>query len=84
MTTNEAIDLVRETLSLMLLLSLPVLLAALVIGLTISLLQAMTQIHEQTLTFVPKIVGMGAAAIVVMPWIVTKIMEFAQRMFMGF
>ncbi len=83
MTTNEAIDLVREALSLMLLLSLPVLLAALVIGLTVSLFQAMTQIQEQTLSFVPKIVGMGVAAILVMPWMTTQVMEFARRMFSG-
>lgn len=84
MNTNEAIDLVRETLMLMLVLSLPVLAAALVIGFAISLFQAMTQIHEQTLSFVPKIVGMGAAAIFVMPWITLRIMEFATRMFGGF
>lgn len=84
MSVNEAVELVRETLMLMLVLSFPVLLAALVIGLVVSLFQAMTQIHEQTLSFVPKILGMGAAAIFVMPWITQRIMEFAQRMFSGF
>lgn len=84
MHTDQAIDIVRETLTLMLLLSAPVLGAALVVGLTVSILQAVTQVQEQTLSFVPKILGMGAAAIVVMPWMATKILDFAHRMFGGF
>ena len=83
MTIDSAIDMVRETLTLMLMLSAPVLGAALVVGLTISILQAVTQVQEQTLSFVPKILGMGAAAIIVMPWLVMKIMDFAERMFSG-
>lgn len=83
MNVNQAIDVVRETLTLMLMLSMPILAAALVIGLVVSLLQAVTQVQEQTLSFVPKIVGMGLAAIVVLPWIITQIMDFATRMFGG-
>jgi len=83
MQLDDTIDMVRETLTLMLMLSAPVLGAALVVGLTISILQAVTQVQEQTLSFVPKILGMGAAAIVVMPWLVMKIMDFAERMFSG-
>lgn len=83
MNVDQAIDVVRETLTLMLMLSMPILGAALVIGLTVSLLQAVTQVQEQTLSFVPKIVGMGIAAIFVLPWIVMKIMDFATRMFGG-
>ena len=84
MSEAQAIEFVRETLTLMLLLSLPVLAAALVVGLAISIFQAVTQIQEQTLSFVPKILGMGIVAIIAMPWIVTKILEFANRMFSGF
>lgn len=83
MTVPEATDLIRESLSLMLLLSLPVLGAALVIGLAVSILQAVTQIQEQTLSFVPKIAGMIIVAILVMPWIGAHIMEFSARMFSG-
>lgn len=83
MNVDQAIDVVRETLTLMLMLSMPILGAALVIGLTVSLLQAVTQVQEQTLSFVPKIVGMGLAAIFVLPWIMMKIMDFATRMFGG-
>jgi len=84
MTIDAGIEMTRETLWLMLMLSAPVLGAALVVGLSISILQAVTQVQEQTLTFVPKILGMGAAAILVMPWMVMKILDFAERMFGGF
>ncbi|QDU72169.1 flagellar biosynthesis protein FliQ [Mucisphaera calidilacus] len=83
MTTDYALDIVREALMLTLLLSLPVLGIALIVGLSISILQAMTQIQEQTLTFVPKILAMGAVTIMAVPWMAIKIMEFATRMFSG-
>lgn len=83
MQIDQAIDLVREALSLMLMLSVPILGAALAIGLTVSLFQAVTQIQEQTLSFVPKILGMGIVAIFVMPWVTMKILDFAGRMFSG-
>ena len=83
MTMNQAVDVVRESLMVMLMLSAPILIAALVIGLVISVLQAVTQIQEQTLTFVPKIVGMALAAILVTPWAATLIVEFSRRMFSG-
>ncbi len=83
MTVDDATDLVRETLLLTLIVSGPVLAAALIVGLAISLLQAVTQIQEQTLSFVPKIVAMAVVAIVAMPWVLTMVMEFAARMFGG-
>ncbi|MCE9591843.1 MAG: flagellar biosynthesis protein FliQ [Planctomycetes bacterium] len=83
MNLDLAVEVVRESLMLMLILSAPVLAAALVIGLAISVFQAVTQIQEQTLTFVPKIIGMGVVAILVTPWVATQIIEFARRMFSG-
>ncbi|MBI1336377.1 MAG: flagellar biosynthesis protein FliQ [Phycisphaera sp.] len=83
MTVDAAVDLVREALVAMLVLSAPILLAGLVIGLVISLLQAVTQIQEQTLSFVPKIVAMGLVSIFIAPWLVTQMLEFASRMFSG-
>jgi flagellar biosynthetic protein FliQ len=83
MNLNQAIDLVRESLTLMLMLSAPILGAALVIGLAISVMQAVTQIQEQTLSFVPKIIGMGIVAILVTPWVANSILEFSRRMFGG-
>lgn len=83
MTSEQAMDLVRESLMLMLIISAPVLAAALVIGLIISLLQAVTQIQEQTLSFVPKIAGMVLVAIITLPWMMQLMNEFATRMFGG-
>lgn len=84
MPFDQAIQLVRETLTLMLFLAAPILLVALVIGLIISVIQAATQLQEQTLSFVPKILGMGAVAIITAPWLFMKIMDFSARMFGGY
>ncbi|MFG0249591.1 MAG: flagellar biosynthesis protein FliQ [Phycisphaeraceae bacterium JB051] len=83
MSVDQAVDIVREALTLMLLLSLPILGAALVIGMGVSVFQAMTQIQEQTLSFVPKIIGMVIVTILVTPWIATMILDFARKMFSG-
>jgi len=82
-STPEAVDLIRESLTLVLMLSAPVLMAALIVGLAISIMQAVTQVQEQTLTFVPKILGMGIVAILSFPIIIAKIGDFAIRMFSG-
>ena len=81
MPFDQAVQLVRETLMLMRFLSAPVLLTALLVGLVISIIQAATQLQEQTLSFVPKILAMGAMAIFTMPWLFAKIMDFSARMF---
>jgi len=83
MPFDQAIQLVRETLTLMLFLSAPILVVALAVGLVISVIQAATQLQEQTLSFVPKILGMGAVAIITAPWMFMKIMDFSARMFGG-
>ena len=83
MTIDEASDLIREMMILMLGISAPILLAALVVGLTISILQAVTQVQEQTLTFVPKILAMGVVTIIAAPWLLQMSMDFATRMFSG-
>ena len=81
MDVSQASDLLRETLLLTLTMAAPLLVIALVVGLVISLIQAVTQIQEQTLVFVPKIVAMVAAAIVVMPWISERLLDYARVMF---
>ena len=83
MSVDQAVDIVRESLAVMLLLSIPVLAAGLAIGLVVSILQAVTQVQEQTLSFVPKIIGMGIAAILITPWVTAKIIEYSERMFSG-
>ena len=81
MLTDQLVDVTRQTLMMMLMLSIPVLLAGLTIGLFVSVMQAVTQIQEQTLSFVPKIIGMVLIAIVTMPWMITKLMTFSAQMF---
>ncbi len=81
MTVEQATDLIRESLRLMLLISAPILAAALIIGLLVSVLQAVTQIQEQTLSFVPKIVGMAIVTIMAAPYLALQLMDFARRMF---
>ena len=81
MDTAQATDLVRHTLLLALIISAPMLLIGMVVGIIISLVQAVTQIQEQTLTFVPKIAAMIVAAVVLMPWIGQMLIEYTSKMF---
>ena len=81
MGLDQSVDLVRHTLILALLVSAPMLLIGLGVGIIVSLLQAVTQIQEQTLTFIPKIVAMVAAAIFLMPWIIQRLMEYTNAVF---
>lgn len=62
------IDLGRKTLMMVLMLSGPMLILSLVVGLIVSIFQAATQISEMTLTFIPKLISMGVALLVFMPW----------------
>ena len=79
----DAVEFVRVALMEALTLSLPILGAGLVIGLIISLFQAVTQIQEQTLVFVPKIVVMLLVAVVLLSWLTVRMSEFAVQMFSG-
>ena len=81
MDMDVAVTMVRETLMTALMVSAPILMVGLLIGLLVSIFQAVTQIQEQTLSFVPKILGMAVIAMVLLPWIGTKLMEFAVHMF---
>ena len=79
----DAVEFVRVALMEALTLSLPILGAGLVIGLIISLFQAVTQIQEQTLVFVPKIIVMLLVAVVLLSWLTVRMSEFATQMFGG-
>jgi flagellar biosynthetic protein FliQ len=81
---EEAVDIARVALLQALLIAVPILGAGLVVGLLISLFQAVTQIQEQTLTFVPKIITMILVAVVMLGWISIRMTEFAIEMFSGF
>jgi flagellar biosynthetic protein FliQ len=83
MSLTEATDLIRQALTLALLISAPMLIIGLLVGITVSLLQAVTQIQEQTLTFVPKIAAMVTAAVILLPWIGQRLMEYSAFIFSG-
>ena len=80
---EDAIEVVREALMQALIIAAPILGAGLIVGLFISLFQAVTQIQEQTLTFVPKIVVMLLVALVLLGWIAVQLGDFAIEMFTG-
>jgi flagellar biosynthesis protein FliQ len=61
--------------------AMPLLLVGLVIGLVISVFQAVTQIQEQTLTFIPKIVGMGVVLVVAGPWMLSEVVTYTQQLY---
>ena len=80
---ESMLDAVQLALFVTLKIALPILGAGVLIGLTVSLLQSVTQIQEQTLTFVPKIVVMILVAIILLGWISIRMAEFAIEMFTG-
>ncbi len=81
MTPELVTSLGQQALWVMLLVSLPLLGVALIVGLLISLLQAATQLNEMTLSFVPKIVAMGVAGVLAGPWMMHLMMDFTIRLF---
>lgn len=79
---ESTVLLIRETLLIVLKIGAPILLAGMVIGLVISLIQSVTSIQDQTLTFVPKITVMVIVAAVLIPWIAQRLVEYASELFM--
>ena len=77
MDLSTALDIGRDVLLLTLVISGPILLVGLVIGLLISIAQAVTQLQEQTLVFVPKIVAMVVAIVFFMPWIAQRLLDYS-------
>lgn len=71
----------RQALELTLLVSAPLLLTALVIGLIVSIFQAATQINEMTLSFIPKLLGMFVVLIIAGPWMMGLLLDYMQRLF---
>ena len=81
MDVSQATELVSRTLILTLTVAAPMLIIGLAVGILVSLFQAVTQIQEQTLTFIPKIAAMFASAILLLPWIAQQMLEYAADMF---
>ena len=80
---TDPVDVVRSALLQALIIAVPILGAGLLVGLTVSLFQSITQIQEQTLTFVPKIIVMILVAVVLLGWISVRLGDFAYEMFTG-
>ncbi len=81
METQTVVAIGREALSVTLMIAGPMLLAGLIIGLAISIFQAITQINEMTLTFVPKILAIALAVLIFLPWMINVATDFARHMF---
>ena len=81
MTPNDAMDIGRDAIVVALKLGGPIMLLSLLVGLAISLFQALTQIQEMTLTYVPKIVAIMLALLLLMPFMLTTLQNFTERLF---
>ncbi|MBC3811181.1 MULTISPECIES: flagellar biosynthesis protein FliQ [Undibacterium] len=81
MTPDSVMMLGRQAIEVTLLVSAPMLLVALVIGLLVSIFQAATQINETTLSFIPKLVGIFVTLIIAGPWMLTILTDYMRQAF---
>ncbi len=81
MTPEMVVEIGREAAILTLMVSGPLLMAGLIVGVAISLFQAVTQIQEMTLTFIPKILAVSLSLLVFLPWMINKMVDFSNHMF---
>lgn len=77
MLPQDAVDLGREGITIALIIGAPVLVVGMVVGLVIGLFQALTQVQDQTIAFVPKILAMLVALSFCLPWLIEKMMQYA-------
>jgi flagellar biosynthetic protein FliQ len=81
MNDSQALDILGRAVLVAAELLLPVLLVALVIGIAVSILQAVTQIQEMTLTFAPKLAGIALVLVMMGPWMVGELTDFTREMY---
>ncbi|HKS57683.1 MAG TPA: flagellar biosynthesis protein FliQ [Steroidobacteraceae bacterium] len=81
MTPETVMTIGQRALEITILLSAPLLLAALIIGLLVGVFQAATQINEMTLSFIPKLVGMAGTLVVAGPWMLKTIVGYTRELF---
>ncbi|SVA44132.1 uncharacterized protein METZ01_LOCUS96986 [marine metagenome] len=81
MTIDQSIDVVKNLMMLCLKVALPFLLSAMVIGLFVSFFQAITSLQEQTLTFVPKALGVVVVVFVLFPWVTNIMLDYTTEIF---
>jgi flagellar biosynthetic protein FliQ len=75
------VDLARNMIMTALLIASPMLVVALAVGLVVSIIQAVTQIQEQTLSFVPKLVAVAVTFIIALPWIIQIMVKYTSELF---
>ncbi|HEY7897937.1 MAG TPA: flagellar biosynthesis protein FliQ [Gemmatimonadaceae bacterium] len=75
------VDLARNMIMTALLIAAPMLVVALAVGLIVSIIQAVTQIQEQTLSFVPKLVAVAVTFIIALPWIIQIMVKYTSELF---
>jgi len=83
MDPQQVFTLGQQGLYMLLLVSAPLLLAVLVVGLVVSIFQAATQINEQTLSFIPKLVGIFIALVLAGPWMLSVMTDYMRNVFSG-
>lgn len=76
MTPDFAVELLRRAVTLAMLVAAPMLVTALLVGVVVSLVQAVTQIQEQTLTFIPKLIAMALVFMITLPWILSRLIDY--------
>jgi flagellar biosynthetic protein FliQ len=82
MTQEAVLSLAQSALVVTVILAAPVLLVSMVIGLLVSIFQAVTSINEMTLTFIPKVVGIFVALLVLGPWMMATLLGFTRGLFL--
>ena len=83
MTPESIMTMGQQALLTALVISAPLLLAALGVGLVVSVFQAMTQINEMTLSFIPKLIAVFAMTALAGPWMLTTMIDYVRRLFQG-
>jgi flagellar biosynthetic protein FliQ len=81
MTPDTVIKLAEQSIYMIIIISAPMLLIALAVGLIVSVFQAMTQIQEQTLAFIPKILAVFLSLVLFGPWMLTILLDFTRDLF---
>jgi len=81
MTPDFVVGLMAETIKVTLLMAAPILIVGLVVGVAISLFQAVTQVQEMTLVFVPKIVACLVALVAALPWMINLLLTFTHNLY---
>jgi flagellar biosynthetic protein FliQ len=81
MSPEQVLTLGQQALWIMLLTAGPLLLAALVIGLVVSVFQAATQINEMTLSFIPKLIGLFLTLVIAGPWMLSLLTDYVRRLY---